>query len=115
MKRFVSLLIVAVVTVAFTACGDGKQRDNVKFAGTFTDEFNNTFVLNDDYTGTIHFDGVDRVDTILWSDGQDHKRPFATIRYNGDPTYYYLRDGALYRHEEDMDNGRCAIRIEYAE
>lgn len=98
----------------FAACGGSKHNPN-KFAGSFTDEFNNKFVLNEDYSGTLQCDGIDKIDTISWSDGPDHKRPFATIKYNGDPSYYYLRDGMLYRHEEDMDHGRCAIKITYDE
>lgn len=29
--------------------------------------------------------------------------------------YYYLRDGALYRQETDMNEGRAAIKITYDE
>lgn len=113
MKRFI-LFFCFAASLLLCACGGGKRSDN-KFAGTFTDEFKNKFELKEDHTGTIQFDGNKDKDSITWSDGDDHKRPFATIKYNGDPTYYFLRDGALYRHQEDMDNGRCAIKITYDE
>jgi len=113
MKRFVLFLSLAL-TLLFTACG-GSKHDSNKFAGSFTDEFNNKFVLNEDYTGTIQFAGNDKVEQITWSDGTDHKRPYATIKWNGDPSYYFLRDGALYRYEKDMDEGRAAIKITYNE
>ncbi len=109
MKRFVLFLCLAV-TILLSACGGKSDHE---FAGTFTDEFNNKFVLNKDYTGTIQFAGNSKVENIKWFDGEDHKRPYATIEYNEDPTYYFLRDGALYRAQKDMDEGRCAIKIKY--
>lgn len=111
MKKIITCLCLGMVLL-LGACG-GSKHDNSKFAGSFTDEFGNKFVLNEDYTGTLQMDKSDKVDSIKWFDGTDHKRAFVTITYNGDPTYYYLRDGKLYRHEEDMDNGSCAINITY--
>lgn len=111
MKRL-AMLVCLVAALVFSACG-GNDRTDHKFAGSFTDEFGNKFVLNDDYTGTLQFDKTDKVQTIKWYDGEDHKRPYATIEWNGDPTYYYLRDGALYRTQDEMNQGRCAVKIEY--
>lgn len=118
MRRFCFLLIT-VVALTLCACGGGSGNTHGhahgNYAGTFTDEFDNRFVLNDDYTGTIQFAGNDKTEEITWFDGDDHKAPFATISYNGERCYYYLRDGYLYRHREDMQNGTCAIRIDYEE
>lgn len=119
MKRFVLFLTLSL-SLVFCACGGGSKHDGSgqgsnKFVGRFTDEFGNRFELKDDYTGTLQFDRTDKVDTIKWSDGVNHECPFATIEWNGDPSYYYLRDGALYRHEDDMNQGRCAIKISYAD
>ena len=116
-KNIKSFFILFCLTLAlvFSACGGSSKHDNSKFAGSFTDEFNNKFVLNEDYTGTIQFAGNDKQDSITWSDGPNHHSPFATIKYNGDPSYYYLRDGKLYRHEEDMDHGKCSVNITYDE
>ena len=97
-----------------SACAGGsKERGNHDFAGTFVDEFGNKFVLNTDYTATIQFAGSDNVVQTSWHDGVNHESPYATIEYNGDPSYYYLRDGNLYRRQEDMQNGKCAIIINY--
>ena len=109
MKRLIGYICLLAV-VLLISCGGSRKG---KFAGTFTDEFNNKFVLNEDYSATIQFAGHDEVIPTVWSDGEDHKSPFATIRYNGDPHYYYLRDGFLYRYKHDMDEGRNAIVIEY--
>lgn len=109
MKKLYSLFIIGLL-LAVTACSDKSAH---KFAGTFEDEFGNRFELRSDYTATIQFAGNQDAVETQWSDGEDHQRPFATIRYNGDPTYYYLRDGQLYRRKEDMNNGRCAIHITY--
>lgn len=110
-----SLLFVCfAITVLLCACG-GKHHDDTQFAGTFKDEFDNKFELNSDYTGTVQFAGNQNKENITWSDGDDHKRPYATITYNGDPTYFFLRDGYLYRHEEDMEHGRLGRKITYDE
>ena len=102
-KNIKSFFILFCLTLAlvFSACGGSSKHDK--------------FVLNEDYTGTIQFAGNDKQDSITWSDGPNHQSPFATIKYNGDPSYYYLRDGKLYRHEEDMDHGKCSINITYDE
>lgn len=102
-----------VTAMLLAACSGGSKHDDKAFAGTFVDEFENKFVLNEDYTGTIQFAGNDKVENVTWFDGNDHKSPFATISYNGEPAYYYLRDGYLYRHRHDMETGHCAIKIEY--
>lgn len=112
MKQLFSILLL-VATMLLAACGGQHKHGEQQFAGKFTDEFGNHFVLNTDYTGTIQFAGNEKLDSITWFDGDDHKSIFATIKYNGDPTYYFLRDGYLYRHREDMQSGHCAISIEY--
>lgn len=114
MKKFLGFLCLSAALL-LTACGGSSERPAHKFAGTFTDEFDNKFVLNEDYTATIQFAGSDNIVETAWHDGVNHNSPFATIEYNGDPTYYYLRDGFLYRRQEDMANGTCAIVIKYEE
>ncbi len=112
MKKYLGILLLFGALV-LAACGGGTKHENGKFAGSFTDEFDNKFVLNEDYTGTIQFAGTSKVNKITWRDGEGHKSVFATIAWNGDPAYYYLRDGKLYRHYEDMQNGEPAINIKY--
>lgn len=100
------------LSLLFAACG-GKSEAKHGFVGKFTDEFGNKFELRSDYTATIQFVGDEKVNETKWHDGPLHDSPFATIEFNGNPVYYYLRDGVLYRHKEDMDSGRCAIKIDY--
>ena len=113
MKKFFQLALVLTLAIFVASCGGKKAQDNNKFAGSFTDEFHNEFTLNDDHTATIKFAGEDSAFHTKWSDGTNHDQPYATIQFNGDPTYYYLRDGKLYRHQEDMEKGTCAIKITY--
>lgn len=105
---------MATALMAFTSCGGSKKGgENHKFVGSFVSEFGDEFTLNEDMTCTIKFKGIDKVFKDKWSDGENHQRPYATIGYNGDPQYYYLRDGYLYRYKQDMEEGRCKIKIVY--
>lgn len=104
------LALFAVVAL-FVCCGASGGRDN--YAGTFTDEFGNKFELREDGTGTIQFVGQNEVNDIIWHDGRKTYTPYSTIEYNGDVNYYYLRDGKMYRHRQDMEEGHCAITIVY--
>ncbi len=118
MKSIKYLVVLAMLAcVTLTACTHSKPGGTREtgFAGKFTDEFGNKFVLNDDYTATIQFVGSDSVINTTWLDGADHQSPYATIMFNSDPAYYYLRDGFLYRHLKDMQEGTLAIKIEYEE
>ena len=112
LQRIIRLSVLALTVVLAVSCGSGDSRKG-KFAGTFVDEFGNKFELKEDYSATIQFVCDDKVNQTRWRDGANHDSPFATIEFNGDPAYYYLRDGMLYRHKDDMDNGRCAIKLEY--
>lgn len=103
----------AVVCLMFLmACG-GSSDKRESYAGRFTDEFGNRFELRDDGTGTMQFVEQDIVNDIVWFDGSKSGCPYSTIEWNGNVNYYYLRDGVMYRHREDMDGGRCAISITY--
>lgn len=114
-KEIVKTVIIAACCIVAFGCGSGNKGGDKEdgFVGVFTDEYGNKFELRDDYTATIEFVGNNKVNQTRWRDGEHHDSPFATIEYNGDPTYYYLRDGFLYRHKEDMERGRCAINIVY--
>lgn len=100
-------MMLAFATAILVGCGPAKGSKGA-FAGSFTDEFGNQFVLNDDHTATITITGNKSV-TTSWNEDS----VFATIEFNGDPTYYYLYNGALYRHKAQMDAGRAAIKIKY--
>lgn len=111
--KFFSVVIVCLV---LAACGkSGSEGGNRDFAGKYVDEFGNKFELREDHTATVQFAGQDNVNETHWFDGENHDSPFATIEYNGDPAYYYMRDGVLYRYKQDMDNGHPAIKLEKEE
>ena len=110
--KFFSVIIVCLV---LAACGKSSDGSTQGFAGKYEDEFGNKFELREDHTATIQFAGQDNVNETHWFDGENHDSPFATIEYNGDPAYYYMRDGVLYRHKEDMDSGHPAIKLEKEE
>lgn len=95
------------------SCGGGSNKKGNDFAGSFTDEFGNKFELKEDYSATIQFAGESTIQHSKWSDGENHDRAYATIEFNGDPSYYFLRDGKLYREREDMERGSCPISIKY--
>ena len=110
MRRLLGLLCLVSGLLVLISCGQAEH----KFIGKFTDEFGNKFELRDDYTATITFAGTEPVET-KWSDGADHKSPYATIEYNGNAAYYFLRDGQLYRHLENMTQGKLGIKITWEE
>ena len=111
MKRFLGLTCLMAVVTLFVACSSQQEH---KFVGKFTDEFGNKFELRPDYSATITIIGAEPKET-RWSNGNNHELPYATIEYNGDPAYYYMRDGALYRHRENMVDGKMAIKITWEE
>ncbi len=96
-----------LLLVGAAACTGG---DNT-YTGKFVDEFGNRFELKEDYTATIQWVGDTTVIPTTWSDGENHKRPYATIAFNGNPEYFFMCDGSLYRHRENMDQGRAAIEL----
>ena len=112
MKKIFGFILLALVMVFVASCG----RNPKAFAGTFTDEFGNKYVLNEDSTATILFAGFDSVEQTRWKSVEVTKDSvFACIEYNGDPEYYYLYKNKLYRYKADMDEGRRAIEITYEE
>lgn len=112
MKRFLSFLCILSAVVVMASCGGGSKKGN-GFVGSFTDEFGNKFDLKEDQSATIQFAGEETIQHSKWSDGENHDRPYATIEFNGNPSYYFLRDGKLYRERADMERGTCAISIKY--
>lgn len=112
MKKYLALIWIVSSLVLASSC----SRDPKAFAGIFTDEFGNKFVLNADSTATIQFAGFDSVEQTRWSSVEVSKdSAFACIEYNGNPEYYYLYKNKLYRYKEDMDEGRRGIEISYEE
>lgn len=115
MKKVLSVLFLTAFLFFIQGCGGPakQQSEDHKFAGTFEDEYGDIFTLNKDMTTSIQFKNTPKEYKGKWNDGENHSRPYATIDFNGDPNYYYLRDGYLYRYRQDMDEGRCKIKISY--
>lgn len=107
--KFITFVCLLTLTVA---CGNSSQKDT-HYAGTFVDEFGNQFILNDDHTGTIQFYGNTKVNKIAWKEHKQKDRQYATIEFNGDPSYYFLHNGYLFRQQSDMEKLHCPIAIEY--
>ena len=101
MKRFFGIISLIAVIAMMVACSDSK-RDS--YVGKFTDEFGNKFELR-----------TQRVNEQKWSDGDNHELPYAMISFNGNPAYWYLRDGMLYTSMEHMAQGHPAIKITWVE
>lgn len=113
MKKTILLTLLATV-MALASCGPEFPKGSMQggYIGKFTDEFGNKFELRDGNKATIQFSGVDSVIQTQWAT-DDVNDSCATIAFNMDPHYYYLKDGKLFRHHEDMKAGHPAINIEY--
>lgn len=111
MNKYIKTLSFYIILSAFTlSC----TREQIPSTGSFTDEFGNRFVLNDDSTATIQFAGMTDIETSYWHIvKQPDGMVYASIYYNGNPEYYYLSNNKLYRYKEDMLNNRNAIEINY--
>lgn len=110
MKKIFVIIGIISCLVFVTSCG----RDPKAFAGTFTDEFGNKFVLNEDSTATIQFAGFDAVEQSHWHIIYGaNDSVYAGIYFNGDPEYYYLYNNKMYHHLKDLVEDRSAIKIQY--
>ena len=110
MSKFLGIVSLVAVMVLAVACGGQTEH---KFVGKFTDEFGNKFELREDHTALIQFDGMESPVETRWTEGHGKDSLCVSIEYNMDPSYYFLKDGVLYRHRKDMEQGHPAISIEY--
>ena len=110
----ISRISVLAVAACLLLAGCSKTRGSREggFTGTFTDEFGNQFTLNEDMTSIVTISGA-QPDTTQWSDGDNHDQDYATITYNYDPNYFFLKDGKLYNSRKAMEQGHPAIEIHY--
>ncbi|MBO5627667.1 MAG: hypothetical protein J5965_01135 [Aeriscardovia sp.] len=108
-NRKIYSLLLSLTSVLVLSCG--QQKGINEFAGVYDDEFNNHYELYDDHTAIIQFAGETERITSKWAEKRESDKHFAVIEYNGNPAYYYLYNGALYRTKENMESGHCAIEI----
>ena len=115
MKKNIVLSVLLLTAVLFVCCGPKfpKGSKHGGYVGKFTDEFGNKFELREDHTALIQFDGMESPVETRWTEGHGKDSLCVSIEYNMDPSYYYLKDGVLYRHRKDMEQGHPAISIEY--
>lgn len=112
MKTFVySLVIVVLGLGVFTACSESNAPH--PFAGTFLTENGIRFELKADSTTFIQFnDSVTYESTWMINRSGDNLE-YATIEFAGYPTYYFLKDGKLYRSEREMRHDALGIKVKY--
>jgi len=96
-----------------TACNSKPKGTAGNFKGEFVTAFGDRFVLNDDYSAEIQFDKQDTVFHTSWGDGPDHDRAYANIGFNGNSAYFYVRDGKLYYHKGEMEQGKNGVDLQY--
>ncbi len=108
MKSFIKIISLIVLLVSVAACSEKKHG----YVGTFTDQFQNTFVLNADKTATITFHNMTPIQTT-WEEVNEDGLKYAAILFNGDKNYFTLRDGSLYYGVDNMKEGKLKISIQY--
>lgn len=114
MKRFFGIIFIFTAVLCLTSCGGGKSDNSFShpFAGKFSIDNGISFELNDDSTAVIHFDnGTDYESS--WKIMKDGNGEYANIEFNGDQSYYYLKNGKIYRSHMEMDHDRIGSKVTY--
>lgn len=114
MKRLFGVLVLFFAIVCFSSCGGGSNASKAAqhpYAGTFTIGNGISFELKSDSTAVIHFDDV--VYDSSWKIVKENDVEFVNIEFNGDQSYYYLKDGKLYRSRMEMDRDRLGSEVTY--
>jgi len=110
-----SLFGIAMLSLAvlFSACNNKPKGTAGNFVGEFVTAFGDRFVLNEDHSAEIQLDKQDSIFKTFWDDGPAHDRAYATIAFNANPAYFFVRDGQLYYHKIDMEHGKDGVKIQY--
>lgn len=99
------------------ACGGNKQKEgshsaNHPYEGTFITKYGMKFRLDSDSTTLLLFN-----DSIsyqgVWKVRHKEGMEYVNIEFSGDYNYYYLKDGKLYRKEQQMQNEVNGIDVTY--
>lgn len=109
MKKIYIMFFFLLSLVGFSGCNHNSAK--TEYSGVYIDEYGNRFTLNENHTGTILFVNSEKVNNIMWNEEKKYGIQCATISYNGNPEYYYLRKGYLFLHKEDMLNHICPISV----
>lgn len=112
MRTFIYSLIIAAVSIGVFAACSGNDKSH-PFDGTFFTEEGVRFELKADSTTLIQFnDSVTYEGTWQVCRSSDNLE-YANIEFAGYPTYYYLKDGKLYRSEREMRNDALGTKVKY--
>ena len=101
--------------VVLALAGCAQQKSDPTFVGSFQDEFGNKFALNADQSATIEFVNTGKIIPTTWEKLDADSARYAAIAFNGDPSYYILKDErTMFRHADDLNANRAAISIQYS-
>lgn len=106
-------IIFAIGIIAFMAISCVNKAKNHPYAGKFITETGTIFELREDSTTCIQF-----ADSLQYEGKWSSRRSgdtleYANIEFAGYPTYYYLKDGKLYRSKREMISGKLGEKINY--
>lgn len=111
------ILSFALLASCLMACGGNKQKGgsvgaNHPYDGTFTTKYNMKFRLNADSTTLLLFNDSIPYEGV-WKIRHQGDMEYVNIEFSGDYNYYYLKDGKLYRKEQQMQKGVNGIDVTY--
>lgn len=113
MKKQTIWWVAALCVGIFYACGNSSSHS---FQGTFVSDTGMKVELRADSTTYIQFrDSSIYEGTWAAYEQADADSSYATIEFAGKKSYFYLKDGKLYRSKREMDKGILGIKIEYQE
>lgn len=113
MKKLFAFTLLTTILVILASCNEHKKASH-PFDGTFITAHGIRFNLRPDSTSTITFN-----DSITyngkWTIRHTDSLEYANIEFDSYINYYYLKDGKIYRSEENMKGDTRGVAVEYQE
>lgn len=109
MKKII--FAISVLAVIAASCSNGAKTH--PYAGKFVTETGTIFELREDSTTCIQFADSLQYEGKWSSHRSGDTLEYANIEFAGYPTYYYLKDGKLYRSKREMISGKLGEKINY--
>ncbi len=110
--KHIFLVTLLIVLIHLFGCNHVNNINN-EYIGTFITESGVKFELRPDSTATIYFDDTLKYDVIWRPQIAKDSLKYANIEFAGYTTYYYLRNGKLYRSSMQMRNDYCGEKVTY--